>query len=72
MIELTSKFDRLDLTPETLAFTQDEIAAAVAQVPAEGGVAPGPATPGWYYDDFSADVLTRWALDNRQDGHDED
>ncbi len=34
VIELTSKFDRLDLTPETLAFSPDEIADAVAQVPA--------------------------------------
>ena len=32
VIELTSKFDRLDLTPETLAFSAEEIAAAVAQV----------------------------------------
>jgi len=33
VIELTSKFDRLDLTPETLAFTQDEIEAQCASVP---------------------------------------
>jgi histidinol dehydrogenase len=32
VIELTAKFDRLELTPETLAFSAEEIAAAVAQV----------------------------------------
>ncbi|GAA6194029.1 histidinol dehydrogenase [Phaeobacter sp. NW0010-22] len=35
VIELTSKFDRLDLTPDTLAFTPDEIEQAAAQVSAE-------------------------------------
>jgi len=35
VIALTSKFDRLDLTPETLAFSQAEIDAAVANVPAQ-------------------------------------
>ncbi len=34
VIELTSKFDRLNLTPETLAFSKAEIDAAVAKVPA--------------------------------------
>lgn len=34
VIELTSKFDRLDLTSETLAFSADEIAAQIALVPA--------------------------------------
>jgi len=33
IIELTSKFDRLDLTPETFAFTAAEIDAAIASVP---------------------------------------
>ena len=33
VIELTSRFDRLDLTPETLAFSVAEIDAAVAKVP---------------------------------------
>ena len=33
VIELTSKFDRLDLTPETLAFSQAEIEAEIAKVP---------------------------------------
>lgn len=33
VIELTSKFDRLDLTPETLRFSEVEIDALVAQVP---------------------------------------
>lgn len=32
VIELTAKFDRLELTPDTLAFSTDEIAAAVAEV----------------------------------------
>lgn len=32
VIELTSKFDRIDLTPETLAISPDEVAAAVAKV----------------------------------------
>ncbi|MBT9247847.1 histidinol dehydrogenase [Gemmobacter fulvus] len=35
VIELTAKFDRLELTPETLAFTAAEIAAEVAKVSAE-------------------------------------
>lgn len=34
VIELTTKFDRLTLTPETLAFTPDEIEAECARVPA--------------------------------------
>jgi len=33
VIELTSKFDRLDLTPDTLAFSAADIDAAVAKVP---------------------------------------
>ena len=33
LIELTEKFDRLALTPETLAFSQAEIDAAIANVP---------------------------------------
>ncbi|WP_071673981.1 histidinol dehydrogenase [Nioella nitratireducens] len=35
VIALTERFDRLTLTPETLAFTPDEIAAAIEQVPAD-------------------------------------
>jgi histidinol dehydrogenase len=35
VIELTAKFDRLELTPETLAFTPEEIAAEVAKVSPE-------------------------------------
>ncbi|QUS35187.1 histidinol dehydrogenase [Falsirhodobacter algicola] len=35
VIELTSRFDRLDLTPETMAFSAEEIAAEIAKVPAE-------------------------------------
>ncbi len=35
VIELTSKFDRLDLTPDTLAFTPEEIEQAAAQVSTE-------------------------------------
>ncbi|MES0863137.1 histidinol dehydrogenase [Ruegeria sp. SCPT10] len=35
IIELTAKFDRLDLTPDTLAFSAAEIADAVEQVSAE-------------------------------------
>jgi len=34
VIDLTARFDRLQLAPETLAFTPDEIAQAVATVPA--------------------------------------
>ncbi|MGR3525039.1 MAG: histidinol dehydrogenase [Paracoccaceae bacterium] len=34
VIELTAKFDRLDLTPETLRFSAAEVDALVAQVPA--------------------------------------
>lgn len=33
VIELTTKFDRLELTPETLAFSKAEIDAAIAKVP---------------------------------------
>ena len=33
LIELTSKFDRLDLTPETLRFSSAELDALVSQVP---------------------------------------
>lgn len=32
VIDLTAKFDRIDLTPQTLAISADEIAAAAAQV----------------------------------------
>jgi histidinol dehydrogenase len=35
LIELTAKFDRLELTPETLAFSAEEIEAEVVKVPAE-------------------------------------
>ena len=35
VIELTERFDRLSLTPETLAFSADEIDAAIANVPAD-------------------------------------
>ncbi|GAA6199911.1 histidinol dehydrogenase [Aquicoccus sp. SU-CL01552] len=35
VIELTAKFDRLELTPETLAFTPGEIAAAIETVQAK-------------------------------------
>ena len=35
VIELTSKFDRLTLTPDTLAFSEEEIDAAIAEVPQE-------------------------------------
>lgn len=35
VIALTEKFDRMALTPETLAFTPGEIDAAIAEVPAE-------------------------------------
>src|SRR6056297_4165774 len=33
LIELTSKFDRLDLTPETLRFSAQEVDALIADVP---------------------------------------
>ena len=33
VIELTARFDRLELTPETLRFSSAEVAAMVAQVP---------------------------------------
>ncbi|MBV0912531.1 histidinol dehydrogenase [Anianabacter salinae] len=35
VIDYTQKFDRLDLTPESLAFTPDEIEAECAKVPAD-------------------------------------
>jgi len=34
LIELTAKFDRLELTPETLAFTPDEIEEEIGKVDA--------------------------------------
>jgi histidinol dehydrogenase len=34
VIELTAKFDRMDLTPQTLRFSEAEVEALVAQVPA--------------------------------------
>ncbi|MEX0278480.1 MAG: histidinol dehydrogenase [Ruegeria sp.] len=39
VIELTAKFDRLELTPETLAFSDTEIASAIEQVSPEGRAA---------------------------------
>lgn len=33
VIDLTAKFDKLDLTPDTLAFSRDEIDAECARVP---------------------------------------
>ncbi|MBS8225826.1 histidinol dehydrogenase [Vannielia litorea] len=39
VIELTEKFDRLSLTPETLAFSEAEIDEACAQVPPEEAAA---------------------------------
>ncbi len=35
LVELTRRFDRLDLTPETLAVSREEVDAAVAEVSAE-------------------------------------
>ncbi|TDT77064.1 histidinol dehydrogenase [Litoreibacter halocynthiae] len=35
VIELTSKYDRMELTPETLAFSREEMDAEIAKVPAE-------------------------------------
>lgn len=35
VLELTAKFDRLELTPETLAFSPAEIEAEIAKVPAD-------------------------------------
>ncbi len=35
VIDLTARFDRLDLTPETLAFSRDEIDAECAKVPSD-------------------------------------
>ena len=35
VIELTAKFDRLELTPDTLAFSTDEVTRAIATVSAE-------------------------------------
>ena len=35
VIELTAKFDRLELTPETMAFSAEQIAEAVDQVSSE-------------------------------------
>ena len=33
LIELTAKFDRLELTPETLRFSPEEVDALIADVP---------------------------------------
>ncbi|MDP3316140.1 MAG: histidinol dehydrogenase, partial [Devosia sp.] len=35
VIDYTARFDKLPLTPSTLAFTADEIAAAEARIPAD-------------------------------------
>lgn len=35
VLELTAKFDRLELTPETLAFSPSEMTAEIAKVPAD-------------------------------------
>jgi histidinol dehydrogenase len=35
VIDLTARFDRLSLTPETMAFTEAEITAAIATVPSD-------------------------------------
>ncbi|MGN6487357.1 MAG: histidinol dehydrogenase, partial [Devosia sp.] len=35
VIDYTERFDRLPLTPSTLAFTADEIAAAEARIPGD-------------------------------------
>ncbi|MBK5926103.1 histidinol dehydrogenase [Rhodobaculum claviforme] len=35
LIELTTRFDRLELTPDTIAFSEAEIDAAIARVPAD-------------------------------------
>ena len=39
LVELTARYDRLDLSPETLAFSADEVAAECAKVSAEDAAA---------------------------------
>jgi histidinol dehydrogenase len=74
VIELTSKFDRLDLTPDTLAFSAEEIDAAIATVPqAEADALQLAAdrirayherqrpTDAWWEDDIGASLGWRWS-----------
>jgi histidinol dehydrogenase len=74
VIELTSKFDRLDLTPETLAFSAAEIDAAIATVPTEEAEALTLAadrirayherqrpSDEWWTDEIGASLGWRWS-----------
>lgn len=73
VIELTSKFDKLDLTPDTLAFSKAEIDAAIETVPAAERAALELAAArirayhekqlpqdAWWQDDSGAHLGWRW------------
>ncbi len=74
VIELTEKFDRVELTPDTLAFSPDDIARAIAQVPEQDRAAlelaavrirayhekQMPSDHGWT-DDTGATLGWRWS-----------
>lgn len=73
VIELTAKFDKLDLTPETLAFSKAEIDAAIETVPAAERAALELAAArirayhekqlpqdAWWQDDSGAHLGWRW------------
>jgi histidinol dehydrogenase len=74
VIELTSKFDRLDLTPDTLAFSQAEMDAEIAKVPEEEAKALELAatrirsyheaqvpSDAWWTDEHGAGLGWRWS-----------
>ncbi|WP_069298380.1 histidinol dehydrogenase [Neptunicoccus sediminis] len=74
VIELTAKFDGMDLTPETLAFSKAEIDAAIETVPAAERVALELAAErirayhekqlpedAWWQDDSGAQLGWRWS-----------
>ena len=73
VIELTARYDRLTLTPETLAFSPDEIAAECARVTPEDRAALELAAErihayharqmpqdAWWHDDVGAGLGWRW------------
>ncbi|MCP5072905.1 MAG: histidinol dehydrogenase [Rhodobacteraceae bacterium] len=74
VLDLTSKFDRHDLTPEAMAFSQAEIGAAIVQVPTDQAAALELAADrirayhekqlpqdAWWQDDSGAQLGWRWS-----------
>jgi len=78
VLELTAKFDRLELTPETLAFSKAEMDAEIAKVPSEEAAALELAAKrirayhqrqlpkdDWWQDDSGAWLGWRWSAVER-------